>query len=94
MILEMLLITRGDSNVGTLWFLSAMLIVFPIFCCMCQMKAKHFFYIISLLYVILYYEKYDVKSLCFYPEHIYRALAGLLLGVLVYSFVEIINQME
>lgn len=92
MIREILLISRSDGNVGVLWYLSAMFIVFPLFCCFCQIKSKYFTYIISIFYCIYYYERY--VSAVDYPDHLYRALAGLLLGVIVYFFVSIIKQIN
>ena len=83
-LMEMTLITSAAKYDGALWFLSAMFIVFPLFCCMLQIKSKNFLLIISAFYSIVYYNITCVGLYCEFPWHILRAYAGLTLGVVVY----------
>jgi len=68
------------SNVA-LWYISAMFIVFPLFCLLCQTRRKYLLVMASLIFVPVYYLNH---SLAFYgPESLNRVFAGLLGGVLV-----------
>lgn len=54
--LDILLLNSQTSELNwPLWYLSATLIVFPLFCYMCQTKQKHTLYIILFTSVIAYY---------------------------------------
>lgn len=90
-----LITTDGGSTIGSLWYLSMLLMVFPIFCCFCQVRAKHFIYIMSMLYIFWFWKKFDL-TLFFngYPEGIYRMLNGLLTGILAFYVVNIISDID
>ena len=89
---EMLLLSRGDGLMPVLWFLSALFIVFPAFCCICQIKTKHLVYIFSMLFVIVVYDTYLIVLGVRTPTHLIRAIAGLLLGILVAYVSSLISQ--
>lgn len=91
---EILLISRGEGKLPVLWFLSAMFLVFPVFCCICQIKQKHLLYIVSMLSVVIIYDTFLISLGGRTPTHLIRAMAGLLLGVLVYYFSRLIKQMD
>lgn len=77
-----------------LWFFSALLIVFPIFCCLCQIKSKHFLYILSFTYVLLYCNIAKVLNHYTIPYSFFRVINGLLLGVLICYFSSILKQIS
>ena len=93
MIMQALLISWQPKYVYTLWFLSTMFVIFPIFCCLCQIKAKHFLYILSFTFSIGYYNLVGLGTDSFYTQ-LGRCAAGLLLGVLAYYVVSIIRQIN
>lgn len=92
MVLEMTLLYPGDIILGPIWFLRVLIIVFPLFCILCQIKSKSFIYILSFLYTILYYNYTGVLHEQYFPGNIFRAIAGLLLGVLIYGISESIKK--
>ena len=94
MVLEMTLLYPGDIVLGPIWFLRVLIIVFPLFCILCQIKSKSLIYILSFLYTILYYNFTGVLHEQYFPGNIFRAIAGLLLGVLVYGISENIKRMH
>lgn len=69
---------------GVLWFLSAMLVVYPVFSLLCQMKSKHFFAILSFYIPLLYYGYFNEIEYTRFPMNALRAFAGLFLGGAVY----------
>lgn len=91
---EILLLSRGEGVLPVVWFLSSLFIVFPVFCCICQIKQKHIVYIFSLLAVIVIYDTYLIKLGVRTPTHLIRALAGLLLGILVAYTASLISQVN
>lgn len=69
--------------VPTLWFLSAMFLVFPIFSSMCQMKNRNILFLLSAYVPLIYYEMFSkIETDCDF--NLVRALTYLLLGVFVY----------
>ena len=91
---EILLISRGDGFMPVLWYLSALFIVFPLFCCICQIKQRHIVYVFSMLAVVIVYDTYLVNLGVRTPTHLIRALAGLLLGILVSYCSKLIAQIH
>lgn len=79
------------SNIP-LWYLCTMFVVFPLFCCLCQIKARHFVYIIAGLISILYYGYTPALSNTIAPLSIIRTFSGLLLGVVVYGLSSYISE--
>lgn len=76
-----------------LWFMSALIIVTPIFAIICQTKRKDMLYIITALTTIIYYGE-------FFGDHIIgakalvRTLAGLLTGITVYGFSDYLSKCD
>lgn len=82
-VFESLMIIRGDSNVGVLWYLAAMLPILPVLAIFVQKTSIKVYGTLSLVYVILWYfvlGRYPV----FAPISYLRAIGGLALGVLLY----------
>lgn len=74
-----------------LWFISAMAIVFPLFCLICQTKNKYFVTIISALICTVYYSKIAPDILGFGIHGIsslVRAFVGLITGITIYTISE------
>lgn len=84
-----------NSQIGerywALWYLSAMLIVFPLFCYMCQTKKKRTLYIILFTVTIAYYFNF-FKAAIFGYESLIRAFFGMSTGILVYGASEAIRK--
>lgn len=93
MILEITLLFHRNI-VPPLWYLSALFIVFPVFCCLCQIKSKHLLYVIAFSYTVIYYNKTMVSSVTDFPFSLLRATGGLLLGILIYQFVLVLKKVS
>lgn len=75
--------THG-TNLFTIWFISAMFIVFPLFCLILSIKNKSLVFLISFLFPVFFYLfEYDFGSHTF-PNQLIRAFAGLLAGTFLY----------
>ena len=84
--LDILLLNSQTSELNwPLWYLSAMLIVFPLFCYMCQTKQKHTLYIILFTSVIAYYFNF-FNGATDYLGCLIRAFFGMSTGILIYVF--------
>lgn len=91
-IMDVLLLgSQINVNGWALWFMSAMIIVLPLFCIICQYKQKYVHLIIFLLIAILFY--FNIPSL----DNIYgiwaiiRAFVGLCTGAAIYIIADQIN---
>ena len=74
---------------GHLWFLSAMLLAFPLFTMFVQIRNKYAICMVSILYSVwYYYSTYDLHSETSWK----RALAGLMLGAFIYSLRKIYEE--
>lgn len=84
--LDILLLNSQVSELNwPLWFLSAMLIVFPLFCLMCQTKHKYTLYIFLLTSIIVYYFNVFDGGVS-HVECLVRAFFAMSTGILVYAF--------
>lgn len=94
-IYDVLMITESYSNcnylIGPLWFLSALLIVLPIFSCTMQIKNRYGIIMITSMYSLFYYGAVGVIGKRTYPHDFLRVLAGLCLGAFVYEIMYIFN---
>ena len=70
----------SDQRLVPIWFLSAMLIVFPFVCLLAQLKNRYLILLISGIYPLFYYGRAILGNRV-WPDDLLRALAGLLLGV-------------
>lgn len=84
--LDILLLNSQVSELNwPLWFLSAMLIVFPLFCIMCQIKHKYTLYILLLTSSIVYYFNIFDGGVS-HVQCLIRAFFAMSTGILVYAF--------
>ena len=83
-VFESLMIIRGDSNVGVLWYLAAMLPILPVLAIFVQKTPIKVYGTLSLIYVFLWYFVLGRYDDVFVPISYLRAIGGLALGVLIY----------
>ena len=68
---------------GNLWYLSALLVVLPVFCLLCE-KCRKYILPIAFVYCPVYYIYTGASAVTLAPRCLLRTLAGLLAGVLIY----------
>lgn len=91
MLLEMLYLTATfrdyeSSEMIPLWFLSAMFLVFPMFCCVLQMRKSRAYLFLAWLFPVFYYGFAGVRmENTWFPYGLLRAFAAMLMGVLIYA---------
>lgn len=61
---------------GVLWFLTAIIIIYPAFCLLCQIKARNLLYIFAFYVTILFYGYNDYIEYTRAPMSIVRAMVG------------------
>lgn len=89
---DILLIEQSYSTpTGNTWYLSALFIVFPIFCLFIQIRNRYYTTIISLLYILLYYGIAGVNGCYVSLGALPRVLAALCIGTFVYEITVIFN---
>lgn len=92
---DFLLIGDGNGSVKfAIWFLCAMLMAFPFFCMMCQMKSQSLLYMIAFFVSIVWCHYTDVGHFTQFPLSIVRAFIFLLLSALVYGLVSFIKDLR
>ena len=91
---DSLLMGRYVEHVIPIWFLSAMFLVFPLFCMMCQMKDKYLLYIFSFLLTTYWCKCTNVESYNFFPLSLIRAFVFLMLGAFVYGVASYIKDFD
>lgn len=69
---------------GTLWYLSAIFIIFPLFILLVQLKNKHILFVVTLLYPLFYYGRMNVVCDTEYPHAFFRAFAGMCIGASIF----------
>lgn len=92
--LEVLLLGEAHGSQQRLvpiWFLSAMLIVFPLIGLLSQLKNKYLILLISGVYPLFYYGRTTLGNRV-WPDDLLRALAGLLLGVFLCVLCDMIRE--
>ena len=92
--LELMLLGEAhtsDQRLVPIWFLSAMLLVFPIVALISQLKNKYLILMISGLYPLFYYGRVKLANRI-WPDDLLRALAGLLLGVFLCVLTDMIRE--
>ena len=87
---EILLLTEAFpiedvTHILPFWYLSAMMIVFPIICLLCQEKNKFLIMILGLLETIIYYGYFGYSGLNLrgFPYGLLRAFSGMLVGMMI-----------
>lgn len=84
---EMLLVnsTYMDPHLTPVWFLSAMFLVFPLFCLLLQAAGRHTLLIVSSVIPLLFYSIFGVFQYWHFPLHLLRAISAMLLGTLAFE---------
>lgn len=94
---EMVYLSAGNeagTKLFPLWFISAMLIVFPLFTILVQMRCNNLVALISAYAVLFYYlSKYDYGS-HIYPNQMVRALCSMMMGYIVYEVAQYLSRLE
>lgn len=83
----LLLNTQAGITNWPMWFVSAMVIVMPFFCLLCQSKNKHVIFVFSSLACLIYYfnfYRWPYDQGVFYIAPLIRAFMGMLMGVNIY----------
>ena len=85
---DVLLISDSFSHplIVPLWYVSAMIIVFPFFCLLVQIKNRYTKVLISIIYPLMYFGWIGVTGNRTFPHNMLRVLAGMMLGLLLYEF--------
>ncbi|MBR0481178.1 MAG: acyltransferase, partial [Firmicutes bacterium] len=85
---DVLLLTDTFTNfmVVPLWYISALLIVFPFFCLLAQLKNRYTKVLVCLVYPLMYFGWLGVTGNRTFPRDMLRAMAGMMLGLVVYEF--------
>ena len=81
----------SQQRLVPIWFLSAMLIVFPFAGLLSQIKNKHLILLVSGIYPLFYYGRAQLGNRV-WPDDLLRALAGLLLGVFICVLCDLIRE--
>lgn len=68
-----------------IWYLSALFIVFPIFCLFFQIKNAQVRCVFELLLPLIFYGYAGIADNWKFPMNLFRTLSGLLLGALVFD---------
>lgn len=74
-----------------IWFLSSMLLVFPVFSFLCQIKNKYLLLTLSGMYSLFYYGQVQLCNRI-WPDDMLRALAGMFVGVFVCIITDLIKE--
>ncbi len=94
--IEILYLSSLDVNgakLFTMWFLSAMFLVFPWFCVLAQMKRKALFDMIAIgVTAFFYLHQYDYGEQIF-PNQLFRAFAGMMLGGVAYHIAGYVREL-
>lgn len=88
--LELLLLRSAVSDTtkfkmydGILWFLSALFIVLPLFCFVCNVIKKYAL-MISIFFCEIWYIGFNVNRSTYGWKGLCRAMAGLMLGIIIF----------
>lgn len=68
-----------------LWYLSAMLIVFPVFCLLLQIKKRNLLLLISGVIPVIFYGAVGIGDNFWFPVNLGRAFSAMLLGTLAFE---------
>jgi len=79
---------------GTLWYLCAMVSVFPIFCLILQIKNDKIKFILTAVAGAWYYCIYGITGNREFPHDLLRAFSCLCLGTVVYYFADLLGKVK
>lgn len=84
---DMLLIPDGQTLhfVTPLWYISAMIMGFPIFILIVQLKNRYTKIIICIFIPIIYFGKIGITGTIGFPHDIFRVVCGMMLGVIIFE---------
>ena len=68
---------------GNLWFLSALIIILPIFLILCKWTYQYLLYMIAFYIPVFFYGIFGIESITHFPYNLFRTLACMLLGIIV-----------
>lgn len=92
---DILLVTESFTHlaIGPLWYLSALFIVFPLFCLLMQLRNRYWIMFTTATYSLLYYGVFGfgIDDLHNPPCTFYRVVAGMCVGAFIYEFVYAFN---
>ena len=71
---------------GSLWMLSSMFIVFPLFCVFCKQKNDSICSMLAILIPLIYYANIMDAVTATFPMNFFRIISGMLLGVTIFYF--------
>ena len=94
MLLTNYLFAGIPQKVGVLYFLAAMIVVFPIFCILCQCRNYTIRLGIALYAMIFYYYDIDKGITADYPQVLFRAFCGMCMGIVAYYLVRELDKIE
>lgn len=80
------------QKVGALYFLAAMIVVFPVFCILCQCKNHTIKLGVALYAMLFYYHDVDWGITADYPQVLFRAFCGMCMGIVVWYLVTALNK--
>ncbi|MDO4271972.1 MAG: acyltransferase [Candidatus Saccharibacteria bacterium] len=86
----LLLVSQSITDCQPIWFLSAMVIVFPLFVFVCQFKNKHLLGILAGTATMFYYPSFYGQPISDYSfaGSLFRAFLAMSCGIIVYLLVE------
>lgn len=84
---DLLLITESYQTplVLPLWYLSAMIMIFPLFGVLMQLKNRYWILYFSFIYPLIFYGLRGVTGGVEVPHDMFRVMAGLMLGAFAYE---------
>lgn len=88
---DLLLITEsyGHPLIAPLWYLSGLVIMFPLFALLAQIRNRYTKILISIFSILMYYGWAGVTKNRDFPHNMLRIFVGMLLGLLIYEISEI-----
>lgn len=86
--------TYTTPLVGPLWYLSALLIVFPLFSYFVQLNNRYWILFLSFIYPVFYYGITNATGIRDFPHDFLRVFAGLCLGAFVYQCLHIFKKIK
>ena len=89
----LLLNSQTGASEWPIWFLSAMIIAFPVFTLVCQIKHTKTLYIFAATFSVVYYFSFFNADIFFWKA-ILRAFAGMVLGIVCYGLAEKIGSLN
>ena len=93
-IFDVLLISDsyGRPLIAPLWYISAMIIVFPIFCLIVQVKNRYTKIIVCSILPLLYYGWDGVNCKDAFPRDMLRCVIGMMLGAVIFEISKVFDE--